>query len=245
MLTQESEALAGDDLNASIAWRGVRAEVLARRGEHAAAIELARAVVEIAAPTDALLHHANARVALAAALRAAGQHAEAEVEQARAIELWEAKGATLLVERARDRAAPPERALEVPPRRAGRRVRANAATANVHEPLATLGESLAVCRREGERDDLALIEVDANGRSVREEVFGAGRLGDALARLYERHAEQLPDGPQRARAAGTAHTIAACWTDRPRALRRRVRERGRDVSTAGPSASAACAARRR
>ena len=73
VLSQESEALAGDDLNASIAWRGVRAEALARRGEHAAAVELARAAVEIAAPTDALLHHANARVALAAALRAAGQ----------------------------------------------------------------------------------------------------------------------------------------------------------------------------
>ena len=34
--------LAGDDLQAAIAWRGVRAEALARRGEHAAAVELAR-----------------------------------------------------------------------------------------------------------------------------------------------------------------------------------------------------------
>ena len=46
-LSHESEALAGDDLKASIAWRGVRAEALAKRGEHTEAIELARAAVTI------------------------------------------------------------------------------------------------------------------------------------------------------------------------------------------------------
>ena len=35
-----AELVAGDDLKAAIAWRGVRAEALARRGEHAAAVEL-------------------------------------------------------------------------------------------------------------------------------------------------------------------------------------------------------------
>src|SRR5262249_40914932 len=99
-LSHESEALAGDDLQAAIAWPGVRAEALARRGEHAAAVDLARAAVDIAAATDALLDHADARVALAEALRAAGRKAEAAVEEGRAIELWEAKGATLLAERA-------------------------------------------------------------------------------------------------------------------------------------------------
>src|SRR5262245_45013709 len=95
VLSQESEALAGDDLNAAIAWRGVRAEALARRGEHAPAVELARAAVDIATGTDALLDHADARLALAAALRAAGRRSEAAAEEARAIELWDAKGATL------------------------------------------------------------------------------------------------------------------------------------------------------
>jgi hypothetical protein len=98
-LSHQSEALAGDDLQAAIAWRGVRAEALARRGDGAAAIALARASVEIAATTDALLDHADARVALATALRAAGRAAEAESEERRAAELWEAKGATLLAER--------------------------------------------------------------------------------------------------------------------------------------------------
>jgi class 3 adenylate cyclase/tetratricopeptide (TPR) repeat protein/ketosteroid isomerase-like protein len=108
-LSHESEALAGDDLKAAIAWRGVRAEALARRGEHGAAIELAKAGVEIAAATDALLDHADARLALAAALRAAGRGAEADAEDRHAIEIWEAKGATLLVERAQQRVAKPIR----------------------------------------------------------------------------------------------------------------------------------------
>jgi class 3 adenylate cyclase/tetratricopeptide (TPR) repeat protein len=102
-LSHESEGLAGDDLKAAIAWRGVRAEALARRGEHATAIALARAAVEIAAATDALLDHADARHALAVTLRAAGRGDDADVEDERATELWEAKGATLLAERARRR----------------------------------------------------------------------------------------------------------------------------------------------
>jgi class 3 adenylate cyclase/tetratricopeptide (TPR) repeat protein len=99
-LSHESEALAGDDLQAAIAWRGVRAQALASRGETKAAVELAWAAVAIAAATDALLDHADARLALGAALRAAGRGAEADAEERRAIELWEAKGATLLAERA-------------------------------------------------------------------------------------------------------------------------------------------------
>jgi class 3 adenylate cyclase len=100
-LSHDGEALAGDDLKAAIAWRGVRAEALARRGEHDAAIALARAAIDIAAATDALLDHADACLAMASVLRAAGRSAEADAEEARAIELWEAKGASLLVERAR------------------------------------------------------------------------------------------------------------------------------------------------
>jgi hypothetical protein len=69
---------------------------LARRGEHLAAVELARTAVDLAAATDALLDHADARVALATALRAAGRADDAAIEQRRAVELWEAKGATLL-----------------------------------------------------------------------------------------------------------------------------------------------------
>src|SRR5205814_4721061 len=81
-LSHESETLAGDDLKAAIAWRGVRAEALARRGEHAAALEFARAAVDIASATDAHLDHADARLALATALRASGCAKEAAAEEA-------------------------------------------------------------------------------------------------------------------------------------------------------------------
>ncbi len=284
-MSLDSEALAGDDLKAAIAWRGVRAEALARRGEHTAAVELARAAVELAAATDALLDHADARLALAAALRAAGRGAEADAEEKRAIELWEAKGATLLVERARREVEPIAQADRAPEDHAEthavrRRVRPNAATANLtgfdaavaardvealsallgdgartvhhatgvtydtrrlravwsalfrareprlaHEPLATLGDSLALCRSSlsfealadddlppfgaVERDQIVLVEADARGLRRGSEVFAADRLGDAVARLYERHAELLPDGPARARAAATARSVAA------------------------------------
>src|SRR5262249_11032620 len=136
-VSHESEALAGDDLQAAITWRRVRAEALARRGEHASAVELARAAVDIAAATDGLLHHAEARLALAAALRAAGRSDEADAEEAHAIELWEAKGATLPAGRARRGARRVEPTAlthaesTATVRAQNRRVRANAATAHV------------------------------------------------------------------------------------------------------------------
>jgi tetratricopeptide (TPR) repeat protein len=279
----DSEALAGDDLKAAIAWRGVRAEAMARRGEHGAAVGLARAGVVLAAATDALLDHADARQALASVLRAAGQSGEADAEERRAVELWQAKGATLLVGRAQStgavvREAAVARPEEGPPARL-RRVRENAAIGEAlrlqaavaardvaavresfgglvevvdhptgstfdgramlavwrsflaaqepelrHEPLATLGESLALLRgsmsfealAEGtapfgpvSRDEIVFIEVGPHGRHQRLELFAPDHLGDAVARLYERHAERLPEGPDRTRAAATARTVAA------------------------------------
>src|SRR5262249_56202577 len=82
------------------------------------------------------------------------------------------------------------------------------------EPLATLGDSLALSRLSlsasglvgrtfdvgpYEKDDLHLIEVDAQGRRRWVEIFAVGHLGDAVARFYERYAELLPDGPARTR----------------------------------------------
>ena len=289
-ISHESEALGGDDLKAAIAWRGVRARALARRGEHAAAIDYARAAVDLAAATDALLDHADARLALAATLRAAGRGEEAGAEEARAIELWEAKGATLLAERARRRGGRAATGTPPPADRTGpaavshRRIRPNAATANArrtdaaaavrdydafaallgddavavhhptgvvyaeresersyrallasddlvfeHEPLATLGEALALCRarisfsavqdyatRFGAAvwDLIVLVEADARGRRRRTEFFDPDRLADAVARLYERHAELLPDGAERTRATATARS-AACLLGPP------------------------------
>jgi len=292
-LSHDSEALAGDDLKAAIAWRGVRAEALARRGEHATAVELASRAVEIAAATDALLDHADARTALAVALRAARRGAEADAEERRALELWEAKGATLLFERARH----PSGHLDVPPESIGsraagasagvgapalpvaRRIRPNAAQRDaerdfaaiasrdldalmaahtgglhvVHHPtgatygapeaiamwrglwrttnlvcrqdvLATLGDSLVLVRRSFQHDGVetklgsigpvkgdffCLLEIDGQEPPARRsEIFAEDRLGEAIARLYERHAELDPAADEVARAAATAQSIA-------------------------------------
>jgi hypothetical protein len=93
-----------------------------------------------------------------------------------------------------------------------------------HEPLATLGDSLALFRESMsgsgfagrkfdvgayEIENIVLFEVDAQGRNRRAEAFANDRLGDAVVRLYERHADLLPDGPARARAAATARSVAA------------------------------------
>src|SRR2546425_12499947 len=58
-------------------------------------------------------------------------------------------------------------------------------------------------------DEIILIEVDPDGRRRRSEDFAADRLGDAVARLYERYADLLPDGPARVRAAATARAVVA------------------------------------
>jgi class 3 adenylate cyclase len=280
--SRESEALAGDDLQAAIAWRVVRAEALARRGATAAAVELARAAVAIASETDALLDHADARLALAAALRAAGRGADADAEERRAIELWQAKGAILLAERARIEPARPHAAARETAPAERRPVRANAATAAVaaldagfargdyealvllsddyqefdhrtgaawnregavesvrrllrsrdpqytNRPLATLGDSLVLLSRwvgaagtAGHRFDvgeygneaLCVLETDSRGLIRWQETFAADRLRDAILRLLERHAELLPSSPERDRVGALVATVEAWEPD--------------------------------
>lgn len=288
-LSFTSEALAGDDLKAAIAWRGVRAEALAMRGEPALAIEFARAAVDIATSTDALLDHADARLALAAALRAAGEQTQAAAQDLRAVELWEAKGATLLVQRARGRhtdleeqnkSVGPAGARAMTAASPGRHVPENAATrlctvfasaiaardvemllglladdfefedrptgtrygrrefettwrsilAAEHidyEPqiLGSLGESIALYRHvfvvdgfrgstfrdagRSEYDDIAVVEADTGGKCKRMEVFGAARLGEAVACIYERHALGFPPGSERDRSMACARVFRA------------------------------------
>src|SRR5262249_7565485 len=58
-------------------------------------------------------------------------------------------------------------------------------------------------------EEFTVAEVDAQGRGERAEHFAADKLGDAVVRLYERHAELLPEGPARERAAVIARAVAA------------------------------------
>ncbi|MCV7401162.1 AAA family ATPase [Mycobacterium fragae] len=113
-LCSESESLAGHALKASIAWRTLRALLLARRGEHDEARRVAEAAVAMAERTDALVDHGDACLTLATVLGAAGDSTGARAAAERAVDLYERKGAAALAESARrvlgaaDRPQPPQ-----------------------------------------------------------------------------------------------------------------------------------------
>src|SRR5262249_2635909 len=100
-LCTESERLAGHALKASIAWRTVRAQLLARSDAHDAARRIAEGAVAIAERTDALVDHGDACLALATVLDAAGDTVGARAAAEQAVGLYELKGAAELVEKAR------------------------------------------------------------------------------------------------------------------------------------------------
>nr|WP_231988819.1 BTAD domain-containing putative transcriptional regulator [Mycobacterium sp. 1274761.0] len=108
-LCSESERLAGHALKPLIAWRTVRAQLLARQGEHDEARRIAEAAVGLAERTDLLVDHGDACLALATVLGAAGDLRGARVAAERAVTLYETKGAAALADKARQLlgAAPP------------------------------------------------------------------------------------------------------------------------------------------
>lgn len=97
-------ATAPDDLASQMAWRGVRAKVLAARGDIREAERLAREGAAFADESDLLNMAADAHLDLAAVLRTAGRAAEAAEEAARAMNLYERKGNRVSLDRARARA---------------------------------------------------------------------------------------------------------------------------------------------
>jgi tetratricopeptide (TPR) repeat protein len=94
-LSEEAEAL---NPEANVLSRSVRAQVLARRGEHAAAEALARDACALVDTTDHPDERAAARRALAEVLRLAGRPAEATAEAEIALGLYEQKGNQVMAE---------------------------------------------------------------------------------------------------------------------------------------------------
>jgi hypothetical protein len=91
-LSEVSErATAPDDLSAGVQWRGVRAKLLARRGDAETAEKLAREAVALADETDFPILRADALMVLA---EVAGE------DRAPAIALYRAKGNIAAAERA-------------------------------------------------------------------------------------------------------------------------------------------------
>jgi hypothetical protein len=99
------EAGAADDLDARLAWQPVRAKILARRGEHAAADRVARAVATAVLATDALNRRAWVQLDLAEMRRLIGDEREASRLVANAREDFTAKENVPALERLASAAA--------------------------------------------------------------------------------------------------------------------------------------------
>jgi class 3 adenylate cyclase/tetratricopeptide (TPR) repeat protein len=103
-LTRVSEeASAPDDLSSLISWRGVRAKVLARRGQTEEAGTLAGEAIRLGEGTDNLEVRARSTWNLAEVLRMSGRPDAAAEEYRRAMGLWEQKGNLVQVGRCRQR----------------------------------------------------------------------------------------------------------------------------------------------
>ena len=98
-----AERTIDDDLDAQIAWRRVRARLLARQHRYADAEHIAREGIERANGTDFLDHQARAHEALADVLAAAGRPKEALAALRQADDLYEQKGNVVAVASARAR----------------------------------------------------------------------------------------------------------------------------------------------
>jgi class 3 adenylate cyclase/tetratricopeptide (TPR) repeat protein len=90
---------APDDVQSQALWRFVQAPILARRGQHERAEQLARAAVEMLGSTDSPAVHADAVSELASVLEASGRLTEAIETNERAITLYAGKGDVFNVER--------------------------------------------------------------------------------------------------------------------------------------------------
>ena len=81
-----------DDLATQVEWRGTRAKVLARRGDHERAIALADEAVALASDTDYLNLQGDILMDLAEVLTLGGRLNEAASRSREALEIYERKG---------------------------------------------------------------------------------------------------------------------------------------------------------
>jgi tetratricopeptide (TPR) repeat protein len=100
-----ADLAAGDDFEAQMRWRTVRARILAQQGEYAEAERLAREALELGAGTDWPMFHAHALIALADVLELAGRASETPPLVEAALALYERKGARIEAEASRRRLA--------------------------------------------------------------------------------------------------------------------------------------------
>jgi class 3 adenylate cyclase/DNA-binding winged helix-turn-helix (wHTH) protein len=98
---RSNELAAADDLLTQVMWRGVQARVLAGRGHFEEAERIARESVALAEKTDFVNHKGDALVDFAIVLRLAGRPEQGQAALAEALRLYEQKGNTVAVGKAR------------------------------------------------------------------------------------------------------------------------------------------------
>ena len=92
LIAISQEAAAGEDLSTQAVSQGLSARILAGRGHHREAEELARSAAELAAQTDLLSEHADTLLDLAHVLAATGRIPEAHAAATQAFDLYQRKG---------------------------------------------------------------------------------------------------------------------------------------------------------
>jgi DNA-binding SARP family transcriptional activator/predicted ATPase len=92
LIAMSQEAAANEDLSAQAIGQGLYARILADRGRHREAEELARSAMALSAQTDLLSERADTLLELSHVLAAAGQLSEAHSAATEALELYQRKG---------------------------------------------------------------------------------------------------------------------------------------------------------
>ena len=92
LIAISQEVAADEDISAQIVCQGLSARILADRGRHAEAVELASSAVALAAQTDLLSPRADALLDLAHVLAASGHASEARAAATQALDLYQRKG---------------------------------------------------------------------------------------------------------------------------------------------------------
>ncbi|MFI5506969.1 nuclear transport factor 2 family protein [Mycobacterium sp. NPDC051804] len=178
----ESERLAGRNLKTAIAWRAVRAEILAAHGRHGEAAAMAREAVSVAASTDLVLDHAEACLAMSRVHAAAGDAPGARSARSEAEMLYAAKEvANTIAQGAEPVSVPPS--VEAPPT-ASRLAVVNEACRilAVYDEALNAGAVEATVRCYADQ-----FVYDDRRRMSGDPVRGRGAIRAAIARLLEQY----------------------------------------------------------
>lgn len=182
----ESERLAGRNLKSAIAWRAVRAEILAAQGRNDDAAAMARDAVAVATETDLVLDHADACLTLSRVLAAAGDAKGANAARDDADRLYAAKEVAAAI----GRTVKPASSLTPTPAEAGPTASRLAVT---NQSCEIVPQFIGALRAHDIERAMACygdqFEYDDRRRISGDPVFGREAMRAALARVLEQYTQ--------------------------------------------------------